>query len=102
MPEYEVVINPEGQVLFMYDEQNPLTAAMGEMGTPHIVRASDVRFDCESGLWRVWERLIDKSEIERGDGFTCRSEAIAYEVEMLVPRLTEPGWVDKMIAAYSG
>lgn len=101
MAEYEVVINPEGQVLFMYDEKNPVTGEMAEMGSPQIVRASDVKFDCESGLWRVRELLPDGTTEERGDGFATRSEAITFEVEMLVPRLTEKGYVEKMIAAYS-
>jgi hypothetical protein len=101
MPNYEIVINPEGGVLFMYDEANPIAAEMGEMGTAKIVRASDVRFDCKSALWRVWEILPDFTTEERGDGFSARSEAIEYEVMMLVPRLTDPGYVDKMIAAYS-
>lgn len=80
LTEYTVVIKSDGTAsFFLHHDNHPLFVQENAI----IIRASNVRFDNEDKLWYVWECLPDGLEKKLPKGFIIRSEAIAYEIEVL-------------------
>lgn len=84
--EYTVLIEPEGNAsFFLHRDNHPLF----DQKAATIIRASNVRFDNDKKVWHVWECLPDGSEVKMSQGFTLRSKAIAYEIEVLEKKMAE-------------
>lgn len=74
-----IKIQPNGDLQFLYADGHPLF----ELGKLSVDRASNVRFDNETGLWHVWPITADGKEYKVPQGFKRRSEAIACEHELM-------------------
>lgn len=71
-------IDKQGNVTTLYRDRSPVR----DMGRPKIFRASDVRFNNNSGMWEIFEN--DK---KIGNPHYYRETAIKEEIEILEGRL---------------
>ena len=82
--EVTIKIMPEGkEVILLYMDHNPVN----KIGEKSVVRASDVKFNNEDGLWYVHEVIPGNNKVRHSKGFHLREQAINYEIQLLEKHL---------------
>lgn len=77
-------IGPDGaNIIMLYYDHNPLNT----IGEKRIVRASDVKYDNQDGLWHVYEIMPGREMVRHKQGFKLRADAIKYEIGLLEAKL---------------
>lgn len=82
---YSVRINPNGDIFFVYNDDQPLL----ELGSIDVARASNVHLNVETQKWEVWLNYPDQDPAQLARTFKKRKDAIAFEVEFLNERINE-------------
>ena len=83
--EITIRISKEGEVFFIYDD-DPL---LREFGSMQVTRASNIRWDEEKQMWRIWLVNTDGTENRTDVLFTERKDAIQMELSVLDKMLEE-------------
>jgi len=92
MKETTVRVSPEGEVLSLYYDDLPFGV---KEQNKNIIRASNVHFNNEDGLWYVYDP--DGKVLLSTVGFTNRGDAIQHEINILESLLVkDPEEISKL------
>jgi len=96
--EQTIVVTPNGDLVAVYDDA--LKEAV-PLETMSLERATNVRWDEDSQAWYVWLKDSGDKEHRVNLPFSKRSDAIAFEVEMLNTVLETFGSIDSVLNNFS-